>query len=186
MRKALPYFGQLWCDDKLAISFLGITCVIVIMVSLCRPHFFCRRQLRHYRLFCGKLAIQPFNTRFCLLFLLLRLPENCRAVLNTDIFALAIHRGWIMAGKKHQQQIIIRNLIWVEAYRNHFDMPCGACAYLCVSRGFDRTSAITWLYREHATQLPERRFCTPKAAPAKDGKLAFQRRLCVLVHDISS
>src|SRR5205814_3395625 len=50
----------------------------------------------------------------CFGFLLRRMEENCGAVLRAPIGSLPVERGWIVVAPENIQQLIVRDLGWVE------------------------------------------------------------------------
>jgi len=107
-----------------------------------------------------------------------RVVENNRAVLRTDVGALAIARSRIMVAPENVQQLPIGNLRRVKDYFDYFGMARFIATNIFIGRIFRLSSRITDGGILHSIGLPEYGLDSPKTSGAK-GRL-FSAHGCTI------
>ncbi len=100
---------EFWLDDQLAIGFISMIGIIVMMVIFGLIKISEGRELGHHRISVSLRIVQFLDQslRFCLLFFIA--VENSRAVLSTNVIALAVEGRRIVGVEENSQEIIVRD-----------------------------------------------------------------------------
>jgi hypothetical protein len=99
--------------------------------------------------------------------------EDRRAVLGTNIVALAVERCRVMNGKKYFEQLFIGDLLRVKCHLNYLGVTGGSTTHQPV-RGIGEASAGIARDRfDHAFELGVNRFQAPETAACQGGDFRY-------------
>ena len=137
------------------------------MIFFCAPECRHRFNLRYH--WPGKTPahIDLFPGCFRRRLLLGRMIKNHRAILRSNIRTLPVQCRGIVVRPEHLQKLIVRDLEWIEFHFHDFGVTGPVSAHIFVSRILFRSASITDCRRQHAFQIAESFFNSPKTACAK-------------------
>src|SRR5215469_5089221 len=95
--------------------------------------------------------------------------ENCRTVLCSPVRPLAVQLRGIVILPKHLEQILIGNLGRVVLNLDRFGVSGAIGANIFVGGVWEMAASVANAGRNHAGNLPERSFDSPKAARRESG-----------------
>ena len=167
----LLQLAQLGRNHVLAIGLKRIIGVELLMVAFRWIEFGERLQGCHNGIFKALGLVQFFDERRGFVPLLIIGVENRRAVLRTDIVALAIQCRRVMSGEENRHQIAERDLRRIEFNFNHFGMAGVAHADLLVGGILDLAAGVARDDRMNAAQPVEHRVRAPETTAAENRDL---------------
>lgn len=135
--KALAQFGDLGCNDGLAVGLKRMFSEVVLMVGLGGPESRRRCYAGDDRRGPDALCFQVGYQRVRDLLLLRCVGEDRRPILRTDVVALPVRRGRVMDSEKSGQEHSVIDQRWGELHPHDLGMICPAAADLLVARLFN-------------------------------------------------
>ena len=120
----------------------------------------------HYR--TGKVLGQTLDYALSVLLLPLVSIEHSTAVLRTDVVALSVQLGGIVAGEEDLKQSSPPDYLGIEAHSDYLGMTGALAAHLLVGRVVDVTARVSRNHLAHATQPLQRTLNAPETAPSED------------------
>ena len=97
--------------------------------------------------------------------------EDASAVLGASVVSLSVYLGGIMVGPEDMEELLVRDLLWVEDHLNHLSVVGVAGADVFVRWVKRATSNVSNRGTNNAALLPELPFCAPKATQTKASEL---------------
>ena len=167
----LLQLAQLGRNHVLAVGLKRIIGVELLMVAFGWIEFGERLQGCHNGILEALGLVQFFDERRGFFPLLIIGVENRRAILRTDIVALAIQCRRVMGGEENRHEIAEGDLRRIEFDFNHFGMAGVAHADLLVSGIFVFAAGVARDDGMNAAQLIEHRFGAPETTAAENRDL---------------
>ena len=93
--------------------------------------------------------------------------KNDRAVLCSDVRALAVQRHWVVVRPKNVKKLLVTDLGWIEFDLNDFRVASLVGADIFVTRIFFRPAGVTDGSRGHALQSAKSFLDPPETARSK-------------------
>ena len=133
-RKVLPEFRHFRPNHMHAVSLVGITGEILLVVRLRLKPLACRRHFRNNRVGIEALLSDVCEDTFGDVLLFRRVIKDGRSILGPAVIALPVKRGRIMDGKKYVQQVTVGDHVRVEGDPYRFGMAGLPSTYLFIGR----------------------------------------------------